>query len=57
MTFVDICVCVWLTFMGFILFGLVQLIFRLPKSEEYLPEGLPGILKFCKPWDGYSYFH
>ncbi len=29
--------------MVFILFGLVQLIFGLPKSEEYLPEGLPGI--------------
>ncbi len=31
------------------LFGLVKLIFGLPKSEEYLPEGLPGILKFCEP--------
>ncbi len=36
--------------MVFILFGLVKLIFGLPKSEEYLPEGLPGILKFCEPW-------
>ncbi len=27
----------------FFLFGLVKLIFGLPKSEEYLPEGLPGI--------------
>ncbi len=35
--------------MVFFLFGLVKLIFGLPKSEEYLPEGLPGILKFCEP--------
>ncbi len=28
--------------MVFFLFGLVKLIFGLPKSEEYLPEGLPG---------------
>ncbi len=35
---------------GIFLFGLVKLIFGLPKSEEYLPEGLPGILKFCEPW-------
>ncbi len=39
----------FLTFMVFFLFGLVKLIFGLPKSEEYLPEGLPGILKFCEP--------
>ncbi len=32
-----------------LLFGLVKLIFILEKSEEYLPEGLQGILKFCKP--------
>ncbi len=37
--------------MVFFLFGLVKQIFGLPKSEEYLPEGLPGILKFCEPWD------
>ncbi len=35
---------------GLFLFGLVKLIFGLPKSEEYLPEGLPGILKICVPW-------
>ncbi len=35
---------------GLFLFGLVKLIFGLPKSEEYLPEGLPVILKFCEPW-------
>ncbi len=34
----------------YFLFGLVKLIFRLPKSEEYLPEGLPGIFKFCGPF-------
>ncbi len=28
--------------MVLILFGLVKYIFGLPKSEEYLPEGLPG---------------
>ncbi len=28
---------------GLFLFGLVKLIFGLLKSEEYLPEGLPGI--------------
>ncbi len=36
---------------GLFLFGLVKFIFWLPKSEEYLPEGLPGILKFCEPCD------
>ncbi len=36
---------------GLFLFGLVKYIFGLPKSEEYLPEGLPGILKFYEPWD------
>ncbi len=40
--------------MVFFLFGLVKLIFGLPKSEEYLPEGLPGILKFCEPWLDYT---
>ncbi len=44
--FVDICV---LKIYIYFLFGLVKLIFRLPRSEEYLSEGLPGILKFCKP--------
>ncbi len=34
---------------GLFLFGLVKLIFRLPKSEEYLPKGLPGTLKFASP--------
>ncbi len=29
--------------MVFILFGLVEWISGLPKPEEYLPEGLPGI--------------
>ncbi len=29
--------------MVFFLFGQVKLIFGLPKYEEYLPEGLPGI--------------
>ncbi len=33
----------------FFLGGLVKLIFGLPKSEEYLPEGLPGILNICEP--------
>ncbi len=40
--------CIYKT--KWVLFGLVKLIFGLPKSEEYLPEGLPGILKFCEPW-------
>ncbi len=33
---------------GLFLFGLVKSIFRLPKSEKYLPQGLPGILKLCE---------
>ncbi len=46
----------------YFLFGLVKLIFRLPKSEEYLPEGLPGILNFAshsqifEPFKAYSEF-
>ncbi len=41
---------------SFFLFGLVKQIFGLPKSEEYLPEGLPGVLKFCEPWRGINYY-
>ncbi len=35
---------------------LVKLILGLPKSEEYLPEGLPGILKFCEPCNEFASF-
>ncbi len=53
MIFVDICELKMflIDIYGLFLFGLVKYIFGLPKSEEYLPEGLPGILKFYEPWD------
>ncbi len=34
----------------YFLFGLIKYNFGVPNSEEYLPEGVPGILKFCEPW-------
>ncbi len=36
--------------MVFIFLGLVNFFGGLPKPEEYLPEGLSVILKFCDPW-------
>ncbi len=46
--FVDMCLLkiFSIDIYGLFLFGIVKLISGLPKSEEYLPEELPGIFTF-----------